>query len=198
MSLNLGTVLAHSSRERPEAPVLRLGDRVLSYADLDRGARGIAASLRQRGIEPGDHVALSHDRVVVDVERLDDAGHLAADLHGGDRFERAGGADRVDDVASCQRDGAHGRHELRRPEEIVVGEGGAADADDENDENLLHGALSSRALPTVGPPGPDGHAVPVHRYWTMEIPAPDSDVRCTRSNSTSAFCWSRIARSSVS
>jgi long-chain acyl-CoA synthetase len=38
--------------------VLRLGDRVLSYADLDRGARGIAASLRQRGIEPGDHVAL--------------------------------------------------------------------------------------------------------------------------------------------
>jgi long-chain acyl-CoA synthetase len=58
MSLNLGTVLAHSSRERPEAPVLRLGDRVLSYADLDRGARGIAASLRQRGIEPGDHVAL--------------------------------------------------------------------------------------------------------------------------------------------
>ena len=58
MSLNLGTVLAHSARERPEAPVLRLGDRVLSYADLDRGARGIAASLRQRGIEPGDHVAL--------------------------------------------------------------------------------------------------------------------------------------------
>ncbi len=58
MSLNLGTVLAHSSRERPEAPVLRLGDRVLSYAELDRGARGVAASLRQRGIEPGDHVAL--------------------------------------------------------------------------------------------------------------------------------------------
>ncbi len=58
MSLNLGTVLAYSSRERPEAPVLRLGDRVLSYAELDRGARGIAASLRQRGIEPGDHVAL--------------------------------------------------------------------------------------------------------------------------------------------
>ncbi len=58
MSLNLGTVLAYSSRERPEAPALRLGERVVSYAELDRGARGIAASLRQRGIEAGDHVAL--------------------------------------------------------------------------------------------------------------------------------------------
>ncbi len=58
MALNLGTILSHSARERPEAPVLRLNERVVRYSELDRAARGIATSLRARGIEPGEHVAL--------------------------------------------------------------------------------------------------------------------------------------------
>jgi long-chain acyl-CoA synthetase len=58
VSLNLGTILADSARERPEHPAILHGNRVLSYADLDRAARGVAASLRQRGLGIGDHVAL--------------------------------------------------------------------------------------------------------------------------------------------
>jgi long-chain acyl-CoA synthetase len=37
---------------------VKLGERVLSYAELDRAARSVAASLRARDIQPGDKVAL--------------------------------------------------------------------------------------------------------------------------------------------
>jgi len=58
MALNLGTILEATAAGRPGHPAVRLGDRVLSYAQLDRAARGVAASLRQRGIQPGEAVAL--------------------------------------------------------------------------------------------------------------------------------------------
>ena len=58
MALNLGTILATSASERPEHPALRLHERVLCYADLDRAARGVAASLRARGLGLGDHVGI--------------------------------------------------------------------------------------------------------------------------------------------
>jgi long-chain acyl-CoA synthetase len=58
MSLNLGTILQASAHERSEHPALRLGDRVLTYAQLDRSARGVATALRARGVQPGDKVAL--------------------------------------------------------------------------------------------------------------------------------------------
>jgi long-chain acyl-CoA synthetase len=38
--------------------VIRLGDRALTYRELDRAARGVAASLHARGIRPGQQVAL--------------------------------------------------------------------------------------------------------------------------------------------
>ncbi len=58
MSLNLGTILSGSAAMRPEHAAIRLNDRVLTYAELDRAARGIAAGLRERGISPGQTVAL--------------------------------------------------------------------------------------------------------------------------------------------
>jgi long-chain acyl-CoA synthetase len=58
MSLNLGTILLASARSRPEHPAIRLGEQTLSYAALDRAARGVAASLRERGVEPGAKVAV--------------------------------------------------------------------------------------------------------------------------------------------
>jgi long-chain acyl-CoA synthetase len=58
MSLNLGTILQASAADRPKHAALRMDDRVLIYAQLDRAARGVAASLRARGIQPGDRVAL--------------------------------------------------------------------------------------------------------------------------------------------
>jgi long-chain acyl-CoA synthetase len=58
MSLNLGTILQASASERPKHAALRMDDRVLTYAQLDRAARGVATSLRERGVSPGDKVAL--------------------------------------------------------------------------------------------------------------------------------------------
>jgi len=58
MSLNLGTILAASAAERPSHPALRMGERVLTYAQLDRAARAVAAGLQARGVQPGDAVAL--------------------------------------------------------------------------------------------------------------------------------------------
>jgi len=58
MSLNLGTLLAASAADRPDHPALRMGERVITYAQLDRAVRGVAASLHARGVQPGDAVAL--------------------------------------------------------------------------------------------------------------------------------------------
>jgi long-chain acyl-CoA synthetase len=58
MYLNLGTILEASAKARPDHPALRLNQFALSYAQLDRAARGVARGLRQRGIGPGDHVAV--------------------------------------------------------------------------------------------------------------------------------------------
>ncbi len=58
MSLNLGTVLQASAADRPAKVAIRLNERALSYGDLDRAARGVAASLRGRGLEPGTTVAV--------------------------------------------------------------------------------------------------------------------------------------------
>ena len=58
MTLNLGSILQAAAHERPTHPAIRLGERTVSYADLDRAARGVATSLRARGIEPGETVAI--------------------------------------------------------------------------------------------------------------------------------------------
>jgi long-chain acyl-CoA synthetase len=58
MHLNLGSILQGSASMRPDHPAVRLGDHALSYAELDRAARGVATGLRARGIEPGAAVAI--------------------------------------------------------------------------------------------------------------------------------------------
>ncbi|MGH0029110.1 MAG: long-chain-fatty-acid--CoA ligase [Myxococcota bacterium] len=58
MHLNLGSILQGSTHQRPDHVAIRHDDRTLSYAELDRAARGVAASLRARGIEPGMAVAI--------------------------------------------------------------------------------------------------------------------------------------------
>jgi len=58
MHANLGTILVGSADRRPEHTAVRLNERTLSFAELDRAARGVAASLRGHGLEPGDRVAL--------------------------------------------------------------------------------------------------------------------------------------------
>src|SRR5262252_10583719 len=58
MHLNLGSILSGTTAMRPDRIALRLGDQAHTYAELDRAARGIATSLRARGIEPGASVAI--------------------------------------------------------------------------------------------------------------------------------------------
>jgi long-chain acyl-CoA synthetase len=58
MHLNLGSILQAAAAARPDQPVVRLNELVLCYRELDRAARGVAASLRDRGVAPGDKVAL--------------------------------------------------------------------------------------------------------------------------------------------
>jgi long-chain acyl-CoA synthetase len=58
MHLNLGSILQASTAQRPDAVAIRHGELAIRYAELDRAARGIATSLRARGIEPGSAVAI--------------------------------------------------------------------------------------------------------------------------------------------
>jgi long-chain acyl-CoA synthetase len=58
MHLNLGSILEAAAASRPEHAAIRLNEQTLSYREIDRAARGVATSLRARGIGPGDTVAL--------------------------------------------------------------------------------------------------------------------------------------------
>ncbi|MBW2540938.1 MAG: long-chain fatty acid--CoA ligase [Deltaproteobacteria bacterium] len=58
MQLNLGVILHESAIDRPDHVAVRLNERELTYAEIDRQARGIATALLERGIVPGQKVAL--------------------------------------------------------------------------------------------------------------------------------------------
>ncbi len=58
MELNLGVILRESASTRPDQIAVRLNERALSYAEVDRDARVIATGLRELGIEPGQTVAV--------------------------------------------------------------------------------------------------------------------------------------------
>ncbi len=58
MHLNLGSILLANANEKRDEIVLRAGDLEMTYGELNRAVCGVAASLRARGIAPGDKVAL--------------------------------------------------------------------------------------------------------------------------------------------
>ena len=58
MALNLGSILQAAALDRPDHPAVRLNETALSYRELDRAARGVARGLCERGVSPGDRVAL--------------------------------------------------------------------------------------------------------------------------------------------
>jgi long-chain acyl-CoA synthetase len=58
MHLNLGSILLANANEKRDEIVLRAGDLEMTYGELNRAVCGVAASLRARGISPGDKVAL--------------------------------------------------------------------------------------------------------------------------------------------
>ncbi|PKV81968.1 long-chain-fatty-acid--CoA ligase [Nocardia fluminea] len=58
MSFNLATILRESTDERPDAPFLHAGERTLTYREVDESSGRVARSLRDRGLVPGDKVAV--------------------------------------------------------------------------------------------------------------------------------------------
>ena len=58
MSLNLAQLLRDSAHRVPDKTAIVLGDARLSYREIHGSAQAFAGALRQRGVAPGDHVAL--------------------------------------------------------------------------------------------------------------------------------------------
>ena len=55
---NLARLLLDSVARFPERPALRLGDLEVTYAELDAAGARVAGLLRERGVAPGDRVAI--------------------------------------------------------------------------------------------------------------------------------------------
>jgi long-chain acyl-CoA synthetase len=58
MSNNLAHLLTESAARHPDRPALKLDDAVLNYATLDEGASRVAGLLKDKGVQPGDRVAV--------------------------------------------------------------------------------------------------------------------------------------------
>jgi long-chain acyl-CoA synthetase len=58
VSLNLASLPIASARRTPEALAIRLGEVVLSYAELDERSARLAALLAEKGIEQGDRIGV--------------------------------------------------------------------------------------------------------------------------------------------
>ena len=58
MALNIADLFEHAVDAVPDNPALKVGDRVATYADLERDSNRLAHFLASRGVQPGDHVAI--------------------------------------------------------------------------------------------------------------------------------------------
>ncbi len=58
MALNIADLFEHAVDAAPDNPALKVGDRIATYADLERDSNKLAHYLASRGVKAGDHVAL--------------------------------------------------------------------------------------------------------------------------------------------
>jgi acyl-CoA synthetase (AMP-forming)/AMP-acid ligase II len=58
VALNIADLFEHAVDAAPGKPALKVGDRVLTYAELEAEANRLAHFLSSRGVRAGDHVAL--------------------------------------------------------------------------------------------------------------------------------------------
>ncbi|MFD9001572.1 long-chain fatty acid--CoA ligase [Streptomyces sp. NPDC059582] len=56
--MNLASIVVRSARAHPDRAALRLGDDIISYRALDQVSARMAGLLRDRGVKPGDQVAI--------------------------------------------------------------------------------------------------------------------------------------------
>jgi long-chain acyl-CoA synthetase len=58
MGTNLASIVSASAARDAAAAAVRLGDRALTYGELDEGSARVATLLREHGLEPGDRVGV--------------------------------------------------------------------------------------------------------------------------------------------
>jgi acyl-CoA synthetase (AMP-forming)/AMP-acid ligase II len=58
MALNIADLFEHAVDAAPDKPALKVGDRVVTYAELESDANRLAHHLQSQGVQPGDHVAI--------------------------------------------------------------------------------------------------------------------------------------------
>jgi acyl-CoA synthetase (AMP-forming)/AMP-acid ligase II len=58
VALNIADLFEHAVDAVPDNPALKVGDRVATYADLERDSNRLAHFLASRGVKAGDHVAI--------------------------------------------------------------------------------------------------------------------------------------------
>ena len=58
MALNLADLFEHAVDAVPDKPAVQVGDRVVSFAELEAESNRLAHYLQAQGIGKGDHVAL--------------------------------------------------------------------------------------------------------------------------------------------
>src|SRR3954462_2379573 len=58
MALNIADLFEHAVDVVPDNPALKVLDRVVTYAELERESNKLAHHLASQGIQPGDHVGI--------------------------------------------------------------------------------------------------------------------------------------------
>jgi acyl-CoA synthetase (AMP-forming)/AMP-acid ligase II len=58
MALNIADLFEHAVDAAPDKPAVKVGDRTVTYADLESESNRLAHYLQAQGVEPGDHVAV--------------------------------------------------------------------------------------------------------------------------------------------
>src|SRR3954470_16669101 len=58
MGTNLASIVSASAARDAAAPAVRLGDRTMTYGELEDGIARVATLLREHGMEPGDRVGV--------------------------------------------------------------------------------------------------------------------------------------------
>ena len=73
MALNIADLFEHAVDVVPDNPALKVGDRVATYAELERDSNRLAHFLASRGVVAGDHVAIYSKNSVEHVVAVDEA-----------------------------------------------------------------------------------------------------------------------------
>ena len=58
MALNIADLFEHAVDAAPDKPALKVGDRVVTYAELETQSNKLAHYLQSQGVGVGDHVAI--------------------------------------------------------------------------------------------------------------------------------------------